>query len=77
MARSYGGTETSSDHSFVVARIEVMWVRVYHQRMPNISQENFYRRQLTQNEKNRERYRYQIKKETESTEYVAAQKDNK
>ena len=36
-ARSYGGTETSSDPRLVVARIELIWARICHQRMPNIS----------------------------------------
>ena len=33
-ARSYWGTEISSDHRLVVARIELTWARIYHQRMP-------------------------------------------
>ena len=56
-ARSYGGTETLSDHRLVVARIELTWARIYHQRMPNTSQKKFDTRQLTQNEENQERYR--------------------
>ena len=46
-ARSYGGTEISSDHKLVVARIELTWARIYHQRMPNTSQKRFKTRQLT------------------------------
>ena len=60
-ARSYGGTETSSDERLVVARIEVTWARIYHQRMSNINQKRFDTRQLTQNEDNQERYREEIK----------------
>ena len=45
--------------------------------MPNTSQKKFDTRQLTQNEENQERYSEQIKQETESTEYVAAQQENK
>ena len=56
-ARSYGETETSSDHRLAVARIELTWARIYHQRMPNTSQKKFDTRQLTQNEENQERYR--------------------
>ena len=56
-ARSYGETETSSDHRRAVARIELTWARIYHQRMPNTSQKRFDTRQLTQNEENQERYR--------------------
>ena len=76
-ARSYGGTEILSDHRLVVARIELTWARIYHQRMPNTSQKRFDTRQLTQNEENQERYREQIKQETESSAYVAAQQGNK
>ena len=72
-ARSYGGTEILSDHRLVVARIELTWARIYHQRMPNTSQKKFDTRQLTQNEENQERYREQIKQETESSAYVVAQ----
>ena len=46
-ARSYGGTEILSDHRLVVARIELTWARIYHQRMPNTSQKKFDTRQLT------------------------------
>ena len=76
-ARSYGGTEILSDHRLVVARIELTWARIYHQRMPNTSQKKFDTRQLTQNEENQERYREQIKQETESSAYVAVQHENK
>ena len=76
-ARSYGGTEKSSDHRLVVVRIELTWTKIYHQRMPNTSQKRFDARQLTQNEKNQERYREQVKQETESSAYVPAQQGNK
>ena len=76
-ARSYGGTETSSDHGLAVARIELTWARIYQQRMPNTIQKRFDTRQLTQNEENEERHREQIKKETESSTYVAVQQQNK
>ena len=56
-ASSYGAIQTLSDHSIVVARIELTWARIYHQRMPNTSQKRFDTRQLTQNEENQERYR--------------------
>ena len=45
--------------------------------MPNTSQKKFDTRQLTQNEENQERYRKQIKQESESSTYVAAQEENK
>ena len=45
--------------------------------MPNTSQKRFDTRQLTQNEKNQERYSKQIKQETECSTYVAAQQKNK
>ena len=45
--------------------------------MPNTSQKRFSTRQLTQNEENHERYREQIKQETESSKYVATQQENK
>ena len=73
MQSSYGAIQTLSDHSIVVARIELTWARIYHQRMPNTSQKKFDTRQLTQNEENQERYREQIKQETESSAYVVAQ----
>ena len=76
-ARSYGGTETSSDHRLLVAKIELTWARIHHKRMPNTSQNRFDTRQLTQNEENQVRYREQIKQETASREYVAEQQDNK
>ena len=76
-ARSYGGTETLSDHRLAVARTELTWASFYHQGMPNTSQKRFDTRQLTQNEENQERYREEIKKETESSTYVAAQQENK
>ena len=50
-ARSYGGIETSSSHRLVVARKELTWARIYHQRMPNTSKKRFDTRQLRQNEK--------------------------
>ena len=71
--RSCGGIETSSDHKLFVARIELTWARIYHQRMPNTSQKRFDTKQLTQNEENQERYREQIKQEPESSKNVAAQ----
>ena len=74
---SYGGTKTSSDHRIIAARIELTWARIYHQRMPNKIQKRFDTRQLTQNEENQERYREQIKQETESSAYVAVQHENK
>ena len=36
-ARSYRGTETSSDHKLVVARIELTLAKIYHQRIPKTS----------------------------------------
>ena len=45
--------------------------------MPNTSQKRFSTRQPTQNEENQVRYREQTKQETESSTYVAAQKENK
>ena len=45
--------------------------------MSNTSQKRFDTRQLTQNEENQERYREQIKQETDSSAYVAAQQENK
>ena len=76
-ACSYNGTETSSDHRLVAARIEMTHARIYHQRMPNTSQKRFDTRLLTQNEENRERYREQIKQKTGTSEYVEAQQENK
>ena len=66
-ACSYGRTETSSDHRLVIARIELTWAKIYHQKMPNTSQKGFDIRQFKQNEENQERYREQIKQETESS----------
>ena len=45
--------------------------------MSNTSQKKFNTRQLIQNEESQERYREQIKEETESSAYVAAQQENK
>ena len=45
--------------------------------MSYTSQKRFDTRQLTQNEENQERYREQIKQETESSAYVAVQHENK
>ena len=45
--------------------------------MSNTSQKKFNTRQLIQNEESEERYREQIKEETESSAYVAAQQENK
>ena len=45
--------------------------------MPNTSQKRFHTRQLTQNEENQKRYKEQIKQETESSEYAAAQQEYK
>ena len=76
-ARSYGETETSLEHRLVVARIELTWARINHQRMTNASQKRLNTRQLMQNEESLERYREQTKQETESSAYVAAQLENK
>ena len=76
-AHSYGGTETSSNQRLAVARIELTWARIYHQRMPNTSQKTFDTGQLAQNKENQEKYREQIKQDIESKEYVAAQPENK
>ena len=53
---SFGGTETLSDHRLIIARIELTWARIYHERMHNTSQKRFDTRQLTQNEEKQERY---------------------
>ena len=45
--------------------------------MSNTVQKRFNTRQLIQNEESQERYREQIKEETESSAYVAAQQENK
>ena len=45
--------------------------------MQNTSQKRFDTRQLTQNEENQEIYREPIKKEAESSEYIAAQQQDK
>ena len=45
--------------------------------MSNTSQKKFNTRQLIQNEESQERYREQMKEETESSAYVAAQQENK
>ena len=45
--------------------------------MPSTIQNRFITRQLTQNEENQKRFREQIKQETESSEYLAAQRENK
>ena len=76
-SRSYGGRETASDHRLVVPRLELTWTKIYHQRIPNTSQKRFDTRQLTQNKKNQERYREQIKQEIESSADAAAQQENK
>ena len=70
-ARSSGGTETSSDHRLVVAKMELIWPRIYHKRMQNQSQKRFDTRQLIQNEDIQERYREQIKQGIESMKYKA------
>ena len=57
--------------------VELTWARIYHQMMPKASQKMLDTRQLTQNEEHQERYREQIKQETESREYVAAQQMEK
>ena len=74
-ARSYGGTETSSDHRLVVAIMELIWPRIYHKRMQNQSQKRFDTRQLIQNEDIQERYREQIKQGIESMKYKATEED--
>ena len=33
-ARSYEGTETSSDHRLVIARLAITWPRLYQLRIP-------------------------------------------
>ena len=76
-ARSYRGTETSLDHRLIVARIKLTWERIYHQRVPNTIQKRLYTRQFTQNEDSQKSYREQIKQETESSGYIAAQQENK
>ena len=76
-ASSYGAIQTLSDHRIVIARIELTWARIYHQRMPNTSQSRLDTRGLTQNEENQERYRGHIKHETESSACIAAQQENK
>ena len=45
--------------------------------MSNTSQKRLNTRQLIQNEESQESYREQIKEETESSTYVAAQQENK
>ena len=45
--------------------------------MSNTVQKRFNTRQLIQNEESQERYREQMKEETESSAYVAAQQENK
>ena len=45
--------------------------------MPSTIPNRFITRQLTQNEDNQKRFREQIKQETESSEYLAAQRENK
>ena len=65
-----------SDHRLIIARIELTWARIYHERVHNTSQKRFDTRQLTQNEEKQERYN-QIKQEIESSEYVAAQQEYK
>ena len=65
--------------------VELTWARIYHQRQvkdktsqkPKTSQKMLDTRQLTQNEEHQESYREQIKQETESREYVAAQQMEK
>ena len=70
-------TAFNIDHRLVVARIGLTWARIYHQKMPNTSQKRFDTIQLTQNEENQEIYGEQIKQETETSKYVAAQQDYK
>ena len=40
-ARSYRGTETSSDHRLVVTRMEITWPRLYQLRIPRSHQHKF------------------------------------
>ena len=40
-AQSYGETETSSYHGLAVARMEITWPRLYHQRIPRLHQQKF------------------------------------
>ena len=47
-ARSYEGTETSSDHRLVIARLEITWPRLYQLRIPRSHQHKFDKKHLTQ-----------------------------
>ena len=63
---SYGGTETSSDHRLLVARMEITWSRLYHQRMPRLHQEKFDKKHLTQSKDAQNDYNEQIIQEIKS-----------
>ena len=47
-ARSYRGTETSSDHRLVVTRMEITWPKLYQLRIPRSHQHMFDKKHLTQ-----------------------------
>ena len=59
-ARAYGGTETTSDHKLVVARMELKWPKVYHKRPPASRQQKFDIKILTENKDIQKEYKENI-----------------
>ena len=59
-ARSYGGTEASSNHRLVVARMEIIWSRLYHQKIQRSHQQKFDTKHLTQSKDAQDGYNEQI-----------------
>ena len=59
-ARAYGGTETSSDHKLVVARIEIKWPKLYYKRPPTSRQQKFEIRNLIDNKDVQNNYKENI-----------------
>lgn len=58
--RSYRRTETSSYHRLVVARTEIAWPRLYHQRIQRLHQQKFDTKHLTKRKDAQDDYNEQI-----------------
>jgi hypothetical protein len=76
-ARSYSGTETFSDHRLVVARMEVIWPKIYQKRRNTAPQKRFDTGKLVANAENQNEYKDQIQRDIATEQYAESLKGNK
>ena len=67
-ARAYSGSETASDHRIVVARMQVLWSKIYNNKNVNNEEKRFNTNKLINDKVIRENYQNDLESKTTKRE---------